>query len=261
MWTLRNNGRGPSRTRRIARVGQAIGIAALMGGSAVLTACSDAPTLSGPAAHGPSLAATTTVGDTTYTSFRIDPNDNGTIVIVGGVHKLDVPKGAVCDVATSGYGPTLWDAPCAPSAVGVDFTAKSWFDAQGHPRVVISPDVRFVPGKVVTMFMKDRNAALDSTSNIAYCATGAAACVDESKADPSLAPTRDGNGGYVSRRVKHFSGYTVIVGLDCESLFGCDGEGTLFDRSATTSGTDRASGYITTTGRANPRKPGRTERF
>jgi hypothetical protein len=240
MTTIRNTGDSPVRTSRIARVGQALGIAALAGGLAVLTACSDAPTAAlGSSSHSP-LLTTTTSGDTTYTTFRIDPNDNGTIVIVGGVHKLDVPKGAVCDPATSGYGPTLWDAPCTPATSGVTFTAKSWFDANGHPSIVISPDVRFVPGKVVTMFMKDKNAALDSTSDIWYCPTGGTTCTNESKVDPSLAPTRDGNGGYISRRVKHFSGYTVVFGLDLG-----DTTDWLLDRSSLAA---RASGYITTTG-------------
>ncbi len=233
MTTIRNEATPPSRTRRIARVGQALGTAALAGGVALLTACTDTPTASPtPASGGPRLATTTTVGDTTYTTFRIDPNDNGTIVIVGGVHKLAVEKGAVCDPATSGYGPDLWDAPCAPATSGVDFSAKSWFDANGHPRIVITPDVRFVPGKVVTMYMKDKNAAVDATSNILYCAIAGAGCVDESKTDSSLAPTRDGNGGYVSRRVKHFSGYTVIVGADCPpDAETCGGEYS-FDRAA-----------------------------
>jgi hypothetical protein len=204
-----------------------------------LAACSDAPTGALPGGDRAPRFATVSAGDTTYTTFRIDPKDNGTVVIVGGVHKLDVPPGAICDPATSGYGPTLWDAPCTPATAGITFTAKSWSDAAGHPRLEISPDVRFVPGKVVTMFMKDKNAALDATSNIWYCATGATGCVDETKADPTLAPSRDGNGGYVSRRVKHFSGYTVIVGLDF------DGERFLFDRSASAA---RAAGYITTTG-------------
>jgi hypothetical protein len=239
MTTLRNTGDSPVRTRRIARVGQALGTAALAGGLAVLAACSDTPTASLAApGHGP-LLATTTAGDTTYTTFRIDPNDNGTIVIVGGVHKLDVPRGAVCDPATAGYGPTLWDAPCTPATSGVTFTAKSWFDSAGHPSIVISPDVRFVPGKAVTMFMKDKDAALDATSDIWYCPTGGTSCVNEATADPSLAPTRDGNGGYISRRVKHFSGYTVVFGAD-----GGESEW-MQDRASLAA---RASGYITTTG-------------
>ena len=117
-------------------------IASLALAAVSLVACQDASTTGiSNASHGPRLSASTTVGDTTYTTFRIDPNDNGTIVIVGGVHKLDVPKGAVCDPATAGYGPTLWDAPCAPATQGVDFRAKSWVDAAGHPRLVITPDV------------------------------------------------------------------------------------------------------------------------
>ena len=222
-------------------------IAPLAIAALTLAACQDsAPAAITGARRGPSLATSTTVGDTTYTSFTIDPNDNGTIVIVGGVHKLTVDKGAVCDPATAGYGPQLWDAPCAPATAGVDFSAKSWFDAQGHPHITITPDVRFVPGKVVTMYMKDKNAALDSTSNILYCATGAAACVNETTADPSLAPSRDGNGGYVSRRVKHFSGYTVVFGSDCLDPTYCNTTpSTALDRAALSS---RASGYITTTG-------------
>jgi hypothetical protein len=239
-------------------------LASLAVGAISLAACQDsAPaSIAGAESHGPSLTTATTVGDTTYTTFRIDPNDNGTIVIVGGVHKLDVPKGAVCDPATSGYGPTLWDAPCAPATAGVDFSAKSWFDVAGHPHIVITPDVRFVPGKVVTMFMKDKNAALDSTSNILYCQTGTTTCINEAKVDPSLAPSRDGNAGYVSRRVKHFSGYTVVFGVDgCDNPDGCwvddgTGGGPLGDREAGTATAER-SGYITTTGRQAGRKVGR----
>jgi hypothetical protein len=219
-------------------------VASLAIAAVSLAACQDsAPaSIAGTASSGPSLATTTMVGDTTFTSFRVDPNDNRMIVIVG-THKLDIPPGSICEPATSGYGPTLWDAPCTPAAGGVDFSAKTWTDAAGHPRIEISPDVRFVPGKVVTMYMKDKAASLDSTSNIGWCATGAATCVSESANDPSLAPTRDGNGGFVSRRVKHFSGYTVVFGTDCGSESEtCE----MQDREASF---DRASGYITTTGR------------
>jgi len=78
-------------------------------------------------------------------------------------------------------------------------------------------------------------AALDATANIAWCPTGGAACVVESAADPSLAPTRDGAAGQISRRVKHFSGYNVVFGFD-------GGSEMMFDRAAS------RAGYITTTG-------------
>jgi hypothetical protein len=214
-----------------------LGLAAL-----TFVACQDSATTSlTGASHSPSLSTTTTVGDTTVTTFRVDPTDNRMIVIVG-THKLDIPPGSICDPATAGYGPTLWDAPCAPATSGVTFTAKTWSDAGGRPRIEIAPDVRFVPGKVVTMYLKDPQAALDSTATIGWCATGSATCVNEAKADPSLAPTRDGVNGLISRRVKHFSGYTIIVGFD-------DGSFSL-DRAATTGTADRASGYMTTTGRS-----------
>jgi hypothetical protein len=222
-----------------------------------LAACQDSAT-STPlgVAQGPRMAATTTVGDTTYTSFRVDPKDNRMIVLVG-THKLDIPPGSICDPATSGYGPTLWDAPCTPAASGVDFVAKTWTDAAGHPRLDITPDVRFVPGAVVTIYLKDRQAALDATSNIAWCPTGGAACYNESLNDPSLAPSRDGTNGWISRRVKHFSGYNVVFGFDSEfssSQLSLQLDGTLQ--------AERASGYITTTGRSavHGRRGGRTPR-
>src|SRR5688500_7871210 len=82
---------------------------------AASAARSDAPTIPGPspAARGPRLAASTMLGDTAFTSFRVDPNDSRMIVIVG-THKVDIPPGAICDVETSGYGADVWDAPCAP---------------------------------------------------------------------------------------------------------------------------------------------------
>jgi hypothetical protein len=71
MTTLRNTGDSPVRTRRIARVGQALGTAALAGGLAVLAACSDTPTASLAApGHGP-LLATTTAGDAARPHRRV----------------------------------------------------------------------------------------------------------------------------------------------------------------------------------------------
>jgi hypothetical protein len=64
MSPLRNTGSPPSRGRRIARVVTAIGIAALAGGIATLSACSEAPSAPpGPArATKPSLATSTVHG-------------------------------------------------------------------------------------------------------------------------------------------------------------------------------------------------------
>ena len=221
MSPLRNSDVTTSRSRNIARVGQALGIAALLGGTG-LAACSDAPSAPGAASpRTPSLNTTSTTGDTTYTSFRVDPKDNRMIVIVG-THKLDIPPGAICDVATSGYGVSLWDAPCAPSPVSVTFTAKTWTDANGNPQIHFSPDVRFVPGKVVTLSMKAPKAALDLTSAIAWCPSDGSPCVNEALTDPTLVTLRDTN-GFLVRRLKHFSGYNVVFG------FGGDGgDGTSF---------------------------------
>ena len=45
---------------------------------------------------------------------------------------------------------------------------------------------------------------------VAWCPSDGTACVDESAADPSV-DTQYGTNGFTSRRIKHFSGYTVVA--------------------------------------------------
>jgi hypothetical protein len=135
-------------------------------------------------------------------------------------HTVTIPAGAICDPGTSGYGPTYWDKPCTPASRSITVQAKAWTDATGHPRVSFSPDVRFVPSKVVTLSLKDPNATASSTLRVNWCVTGseyAQTCVDESKTDPSLATTFNSSTRTLTRRVKHFSGYMVTVGIIDES--------------------------------------------
>jgi hypothetical protein len=91
------------------------------------------------------------------------------------------------------------------------FTARSWTDAAGRPHLTFSPDVRFVPGKTVTLRLKDKTAAITEGSTIVWCPTGQLTCVDEARTDPTLATFRDPNTFFVYRRLKHFSGYNVVV--------------------------------------------------
>jgi hypothetical protein len=232
MSTLRNT--TPRSTARVFTI-------ATLAAALPLAACSDSATAPlGGAARTPSFAATTTVGDTTVTTFRVDPTDTRMIVIVG-THKLDIPPGSICDLATSGYGRDLWDAPCTPSATSVTFTAKTWNDASGNPQITFSPDVRFVPGKVVTLSIKAQKASQDSSGRVVWCPSDGSACVDEALADPTLATVRDPQNGSLTRRVKHFSGYNVILG------FGGDGESQEMARVRVPNVVG-ASGYITTTG-------------
>ena len=174
-------------------------------------ACSDSSTA--PVRLAPDAApsrASYTVGDTTVGTFDYNPTLAYDIALGGG-HKLTVPAGAVCDPATSGYGPSLWDAPCAPLAQPIQFTVRTWRDAAGHPRMVVSPDVRFVPGSNVVLRMKDDAAASAGVGVIVWCPTGALTCVNESLQDAAMLTKSSPSNGFVYRRLKHFSGYNVVV--------------------------------------------------
>jgi hypothetical protein len=142
-------------------------------------------------------------------SFSYGPNTSVTVRV--GAHKIVLPANAVCEPATSGYGPGTWDLPCAPLARSLTFRVKAWTDAAGRPQIRFSPDVRFVPARAVALYLYDREAANDPAFRFAWCPSGAASCVDESRADASLVPQRDPASGYLFGRIKHFSGYTVVV--------------------------------------------------
>lgn len=156
------------------------------------------------------------VVDTTVTQFTIDPS-TATWFTVGKTHGLYIPAHAVCDLATSSYGPGQWDKACTPMATPLVITAKSWKNAQGLPQVDFSPSLRFNPsaGTEVTLFLKVTSSKkLRSNPAIYYCATVGAVCVDEQLTDPSLATRVDNQNSFAYRRIKHFSGYNVSSGRE-----------------------------------------------
>jgi hypothetical protein len=125
MSTPRNNGPRPSWRRNIARVGTALGIAALIGSAAALSACSDAPTAAPPSVRptsapnadllgGTLTGITGTLTNTTSTllngllwlapatqttATRVIGPAGGTFGIDKGI-KITVPKGAVSSNVT-----------------------------------------------------------------------------------------------------------------------------------------------------------------
>ncbi|MDF1502767.1 hypothetical protein [Roseisolibacter sp. H3M3-2] len=185
---------------------------------ALLAACGDAATAPLAPADAPSrgtisisssTGSSSSGGDTSRVSFSYGPNTSVTVRV--GAHKVVFPTNAVCDPATSGYGPATWNSACTPLSKYITFQAKAWTDASGRPQIRFSPDVRFVPTKTVTLYLYDKAAANDPAFRFAWCPTGAASCVDESKTDASLVPQRDPANGFLFGRIKHFSGYTVVV--------------------------------------------------
>jgi hypothetical protein len=97
-------------------------------------------------------------------------------------------------------------------------TSKAWKTSTGHIVVQFSPDLRFSPNSVNTLWLWKSDATTQA-QNIVWCPTGSTTCVDEAKNDPSVATTLLSS-GFLTRRIKHFSGYQVTWGLD-----GGDGSG------------------------------------
>jgi len=220
------------------RISKTLPIAALTIATLALAACSDST--SSPVApdaasalrpQGPRL----TVATSSVTTAWLYPTYDNVYVSAEG-HRLTIPANAICQVGTSGYGPSTWDLPCATATQPILFTITSTTDASGNSKITVQPDVRFSPSKTVTASFANQAAANAFNALIKYCPT-LGSCIDESLTDASLKTYTDPASGRVFRRIKHFSGYTVIVGAD-------GGEWSL-DRAAAAA---RASGYITTTG-------------
>lgn len=150
--------------------------------------------------------STSTNGDTARVTLTISPTTNATFQV--NTHKVQIVPGSVCDPKTSGYGPGSWNVPCTPAKSTVTVTAKSWTTKDGHPMVAFSPDIRFVPGKVNTIWLLDTKAASAKLDPLTWCPGNGAACVNEGATDGDLV-TKYTSDGYASRRLKHFSGYTV----------------------------------------------------
>lgn len=154
-------------------------------------------------------------GDTSRVTLTISPTTTATFQV--NVHRVRIAAGSICEPSTSGYGPALWDAPCTPAKGTVTVTAKAWTTAGGRPMVSFSPDVRFVPGKVNTIWLLDRTAAANKADPVTWCPTGQTTCVDESLKDASL-KTSYTSDGYATRRIKHLSGFNTGFGRSSGQL-------------------------------------------
>jgi len=176
---------------------------------AILAACSDVgPTAPASAPGGAALLSKGSKAAAAQVDTIVYDGRARTLPFGDG-HKVEFAANAVCDPATSGYGIGLWDTPCAPATAPIRFIVTSWRDANGRAQVDFSPDVRFVPGTVETLYLND-NPGKAKRATIQWCAS-ATLCVDESLTDPTLA-TRI-SAGRVERRIKHFSGYNVVFGF------------------------------------------------
>jgi len=189
------------------------------------------------AAASPSLSASGSKQNRTLLgTIELSPN-GGTYHV--GDFDIVMPAGAVCEPATTKYGPRYWDDDCVPTRrnITVNVIAKN----QGkNVSVDFQPDLRFRPsaGWVVIQTSAYRDLLtsgdvrqLSSTSPffqnfaILYVPTGGKSRIDEARStgDASVATRVDLRTGLVWRRVKHFSGFLVSAGQKCDpSLTGGD---------------------------------------
>ena len=166
-------------------------------------------------------------GDTTRMNIRLTVSSGSTNFNIGS-HKIVFGAGlkSICSLKGTSYGTTEWDKPCTPATNDVVITAKSWYDAYGHPQVDFYPALRFVPttdpSRMVRLYLKDKaEAARLVGRQILYCPVLAGVrpnCVDESLTDPTVATVLDTN-GFLVRRIKHFSGYNVAAREDDVPLY------------------------------------------
>jgi hypothetical protein len=170
-----------------------------------------APAASPTPTAGPSLSKKGTTASATPSTQTFVYSGQALKVSFGDGHELKMDSASVCNPATSGYGPGLWDQPCAPATSPITFTVTSWRDANGRAQVTFSPDVRFVPGTTETLYLND-TPGKGKKATVLWCSPLAGGCVDEGAADKDLRSWVAG--GRVARRMKHFSGYNVVFGLD-----------------------------------------------
>lgn len=199
--------------------------AVLFGAAALLAACGEQPTapttrsaLVPPPRHSDVYVDSMTTGDdSSYADLRVTPT--------GGWFRLGnsavfFPANSICDPETSSYGPSEWDAPCTVATGEVHIHAQI---NKGQQWIDFTPALRFAPSDDPShwVYLYVYSPVLDSAATAAlsldtfkmlYVPTGESIGVDESVADSTLATQTLPEQGMVYRRVKHFSGYQVVVG-------------------------------------------------
>ena len=186
-----------------------IGLALLAG----VTACSDA-TIASPVAETAAPIVyvpfgMSADGDTASATFTVNPYASETYIFPGG-SRVQIVANSVCDPAVTAYGPQHWDRPCTTITRPITFRVTSWVNDAGRARIRILPDVRFAPDKINTLWLNDASAAWGG-GFIGWCPTGTTGCMNEALSDASASTSTDPANGMLRRRVKHFSGYTVIA--------------------------------------------------
>ncbi len=149
--------------------------------------------------------------DTMVQSFTYVPATGTTVNFRGG-SKVILPAMAICEPKSAGYGAGTWERACSVATNPITFTVRAWATSAGNTQVTVSPDVRFVPGKIASVYLPATNGSPTTLPVIQWCTATMTQCVDEGASDPSMVTLFDAKTKLAYRRIKHFSGYNVGVG-------------------------------------------------
>ena len=156
-----------------------------------------------------------------------------------GRHAIYFPKRSICEAGSS-YGPTEWDMPCRPANGSMQFHVEVDHDETGRTWLDFTPAVRFVPSKQksgwVLLFMwthADPMQLATAGPSILWSPAIGVPGIDESLTDATLKTSYIPGTSISYRRIKHFSGYNVGIGVmecdpatqECEEEGGEGGEG------------------------------------
>lgn len=207
--TLRNiaaSMRHPRAARLAVAAGNVLASSALIG----FIACSDngvtepaAPTAVAAARRNVEYAPS---GSNWTKDFTYVPSEGTTIYFSSG-GKVVLPAYSVCTTG-SGYGATLWNSSCTAATSSMTFHVVASTSASGSPQFTVSPDVRFVPGKIAQLYLPSAS----TTPVIQWCTAQMINCVDEGASDKAMVTYYDASTHLAHRQIKHFSGYLVSYG-------------------------------------------------
>lgn len=151
------------------------------------------------------------------------PANGGTLNILD-VYSLQFPAGSVCDPNASdtktGYANAQWDAPCTPATGDIAIRATAKWSSNGRLSVDFTPSLRFVPGKEVMLstallapvIQYLRSAGVREGWSINFSPAIEGAGIADALSDSSLRTRVNGSSGVVTRRIKHFTGYFILMG-------------------------------------------------
>jgi hypothetical protein len=132
-----------------------------------------------------------------------------------GQHGVVIPRGVICDPATSSYGPAHWDEDCTVIRQPLRMRAELR-QQDGREWIYFTPHVRFKPSSYrhrwVWIYMHTEAAKAGSDLTILWSPAIGVPGIDESIYDPTLRTHVSPWGQFAYRRIKHFSGYNVTSG-------------------------------------------------